>query len=440
MSALLIALLANALVGPARQETKRHLERELPADVARVVASHSLGDQRVVVAAEGEKPMVLLDLAASGSTPASHARYLDLVRLEVESKDGVATVRSLFPDKDQKPADLSFAATMTLRLPPAYAVELENSWGKIVVDGRDADVRARNRFAPVEIGRVKGEVHVGNEFSQVVVHDCERGVEVTAKSCDVTIERALGLAHVRTSSRPVRVAQCGAADVETTMAPVSVTNVERDVRIVAPFCAVTAATIGGALSVTSNKEPLTVSDIGGDLTIEHKAGTIVARRIRGKATISGNLSDTTLEDVGGAVDVRCPYSPVRIVRTGDAKVQNSSRTLEIVDPRGAVDATGNGGLVKLHASLLPADDAAHELTLVAIGGQLELELPPTGSYALDATSSVGQIECTLPGMQTTLQGSARVGTLERGDAKDRKVRLHATCVGGAIRVAAADGK
>jgi len=440
MSALLIALLANALVGPARQETKRHLERELPADVARVVASHSLGDQRVVVAAEGEKPMVLLDLAASGSTPASHARYLDLVRLEVESKDGVATVRSLFPDKDRKPADLSFAATMTLRLPPAYAVELENSWGKIVVDGRDADVRARNRFAPVEIGRVKGEVHVGNEFSQVVVHDCERGVEVTAKSCDVTIERALGLAHVRTSSRPVRVAQCGAADVETTMAPVSVTNVERDVRIVAPFCAVTAATIGGALSVTSNKEPLTVSDIGGDLTIEHKAGTIVARRIRGKATISGNLSDTTLEDVGGAVDVRCPYSPVRIARTGDAKVQNSSRTLEIVDPRGAVDATGNGGLVKLHASLLPADDAAHELTLVAIGGQLELELPPTGSYALDATSSAGQIECTLPGMQTTLQGSARVGTLERGDAKDRKVRLHATCVGGAIRVAAADGK
>jgi hypothetical protein len=39
-----------------------------------------------------------------------------------------------------------------------------------------------------------------------------------------------------------------------------------------------------------------------------------------------------------------------------------------------------------------------------------------------------------------MQGSARVGTLERGDAKDRKVRLHATCVGGAIRIAAADGK
>jgi hypothetical protein len=203
---------------------------------------------------------------------------------------------------------------------------------------------------------------------------------------------------------------------------------------------VTAVTIGGALSVTSNKEPLTVSDVGGDLTIEHKAGTIVARRIRGKATISGNLSDTTLEDVGGAVDVRCPYSPVRIARTGDVKAQNSSRTLEIVDPRGGVDATGSGGLVKLHASLLPADDAAHELTLVANGGALELELPQTGSYALDATSSIGQIECTLPGFQATLQGSARVGTLERGDAKDRKVRLHATCVGGAIRIAAADGK
>jgi len=439
MTALLLALLANALVFPGPPETKRHLEVALPADVARVFAYHSLGDLKVVVS-DGPKALAELDCAASGSTPAAQQRYVDLVRLSLEPANGAATVRSLFPDKDQKPADLSFAATMTLRLPAACAVELENSWGKIVVDGRDADVRARNRFAPVEIGRVKGDVRVANEFSQVVVHDCERGVEVTAKSCDVTIERAPGLALVRTSSRPVRVAQCGAADVETTMAPVSVTNIERDARIVAPFCAVTAVTIGGALSVTSNKEPLTVSDVGGDLTIEHKAGTIVARRIRGKATISGNLSDTTLEDVGGAVDVRCPYSPVRIARTGDAKVQNSSRTLEIVDPRGGVDATGSGGLVKLHASLLPADDAAHELTLVANGGALELELPQTGSYALDATSSIGQIECTLPGFQATLQGSARVGTLERGDAKDRKVRLHATCVGGAIRIAAADGK
>jgi hypothetical protein len=440
MSALLIALLANALVGPARQETKRHLESALPADVKRLVATHSLGDLTVLVARDGETASVQLDLAASGSTPAAQQRLLDLVRLSVEPGSDATTVRSLFPDKDQKPADLSFAAALTLRLPAACAVELENSWGKIVVDGRDADVHARNKFAPVEIGRVKGEVHVANEFNQVVVHDCERGVEVTAKSCDVTIERALGLAHVRTSSRPVHVAQCGAADVETTMAPVSVTQIAKDARIVAPFCAVTAATIGGALTVESGNETLTVSDVGGDLQVQHKAGKIDARRIHGKVTISGNRSDTTLEDVGGAVDVKCPWSIVRIARTGDAKVQNSSRPLEIVDPRGAVDATGNGGLVKLHASLLPADDAAHELTLVSIGGQLELELPSTGSYALDATSSVGQIECALPGMQTTLQGSARVGTLERGDAKDRKVRLHATCVGGAIRVAAAGGK
>jgi hypothetical protein len=438
MTALLLALLANAFVVPP-PETKRHLEVELPAGVARVVADHSLGDLKVVVA-DGAKAFAELDCAASGSTPAAQQRQVDLVRLGLETANGAATVRSLFPDKDQKPAELSFAATMTLHLPLACAVELENLYGKIVVDGRNAEVRARNRFAPVEISHVMGAVRVENEFSQVVVRDCLCEVVVEAKSCEVTIERVFGLARVRTSAQKVRVADVHAADVETTMAPVTVTRVSRDVRIVAPFCAVTAVTIGGALTVESGNETLTLSDVGGDVQVQHKAGKIDARRIRGKVTISGNRSDTTLEDVGGAVDVKCPYSLVRIARTGDAKAQNSSRTLEIVDPRGGVDATASGGLVKLHASQLPADDAAHELTLVANGGALELELPPTGSYALDATSSIGQVECTLPGFQATLQGSARVGTLERGDAKDRKVRLHATCVGGAIRIAAADSR
>lgn len=438
MTALLLALLANAFVPPP-QETKRHLEVELPADVARVLASHSLGDLRVVVA-DGPKAVAELDCAASGSTPAAQQHYVDLVRLGVERSKDAATVRSLFPEKDQKPADLSFAAALTLRLPRALAVDLENLYGKIVVDGRDGEVRAKDKFGPVEISHVAGAVHVENAFSQVVVHDTLCEVVVEAKSCDVTIERVFGLVRVRTSARPVRVTDVYAADVETTMMPVTVHRVARDARIVAPFCAVTASTIGGTLAVESGNGTLTVSDAGGDVRIQHQAGKIDARRIRGAVTISGNRSDTVLEDVGGAVDVKCPYSLVRIARTGDAKVQNSSRTLEIVDPRGGVDATGSGGLVKLHAARLPADDAAHELILVANGGALELELPPTGSYALDATSSIGQVECTLSGFQATLQGSARVGTLERGDPQDRKVRLHATCVGGAIRIAAADGK
>ena len=64
MTALLLALLANAFVVPP-PETKRHLEVELPAGVARVVADHSLGDLKVVVA-DGAKAFAELDCAASG--------------------------------------------------------------------------------------------------------------------------------------------------------------------------------------------------------------------------------------------------------------------------------------------------------------------------------------------------------------------------------------
>jgi DUF4097 and DUF4098 domain-containing protein YvlB len=437
---LLIAalLLASAPRPGPSPETRRHLEQELSADDTRVAAFHEFGDCTVRVAAPGEKPKALLDLVAGGESLAVEAAYLQFVKLAIESRDGVTTVRSLFPDQDKKPPKLSINASLTLVLPESRTLEVENRYGKVSIAGAFGEVLVRNQMGAVQVSGVRGAVRIFDDNSDVVARDCAGDVVVEAKNCEVTLERIGGLARAHTTYRPVRIDHAGSADIETSNLSVELSAIEHDAKVVAPRCNVTARKIGGSLTITGQNAPIEVEEVGGNVSIQQSFRKVEVRRVRGGVTIAGSLADTAVEDAEGSVDVRCLTSLVRIVRPGGKVIaENSGRQLEIVDPRGDVQATANGGLLKLRAAKLPADGQEHEITLVANGGAIELVLPEDGSYALEAKSSVGQIECALTGMDITPQGTARVGSLRRGDGK---VKLHATCVGGAIRVVPAGPK
>ena len=75
------------------------------------------------------------------------------------------------------------------------------------------------------------------------------------------------------------------------------------------------------------------------------------------------------------------------------------------------------------------------IKLESEAGGIELELPHEADVELEATSTAGQVECAIPGMTFEQTGSARVGRLRLGAAPPEKTTtLHATSVGGAIRV------
>ncbi len=443
----LLAALLVAAVGPAdgaalvarSADMQRRVERELPADVLRAVVVHAFGECQVVVVAEGERPRARLDVSASGADEPLLRRFLERIDLSVAreaaadgSEGKVAAIRSLFPPKDEKPAELSFAASLTLWLPEAVALELTCSYGRVHVEGRGADVKVVNQFGAVELQRVRGDVEVDDQYGAISVADVSGGALLKGKSSAVTALRVGGHVEVRTNGAPVRIEGAGSVRVENHLKSVELHDVAGDAAIVAPFCAVTARWIGGSLTIESGNASIVVEEVGQRLSIQHKNGKIDARGVKGDAIVLGNLSDVALADVGGSAEVRSAAAPVKVSGVGGRLIaENSARTLEIVNARGDVEASARGGLLRMKWTRLPADGAEHAVTLEGEAGGIELELPDAASVALDLTSSGGSIDCALPGMNFEQNGAARSGTLALGGGK---VKLHATCVGGAIRV------
>ena len=417
----LLAAIGLALATAA--ETTRTIEHEIVGPLASVRVVHSFGACTVKATAAGEKPHARLELVAKGGTSDAERTYLEQVELSLEparNESGESLlVRSLFPAKESKPAELSFAAELTLWLPARAAVDLDNSFGPVTIDTRDGDVSVKNRLADIELERIHGNARVDAQFGAVTARDVTGTLTITGKNTAVTAERIGGLADVRTSAGAVTITTAGAVHVEDRIKPVTIRAVAGDVRVVSSF------------------GDVKVDGVGGDLAIDCKNGKIDARNVGGDAKVIGNLSEVVLADVTGAAEVHAPFSPVMVRGVGGKLVaENSARALEIERARGDIEATANGGLLTLRANLptgapRPAGSAPITWTLESEQGGVLLELTDATSAALELTTSGGTIECDFPGLVLGGSGSARTGSLR---LREGTVMISATSSGGAIRV------
>jgi hypothetical protein len=420
--------------------SERTLERELPVGVPLARIVHSFGECQVLATGEQEKPSAKLHLVASGADAAVEQRYLELTTLDVVVESGRLRVESHFPEKNQQPAGLSFAATLVVKLPASVALDLQNRYGGTLVERREAGVKVDSQFGPVEVRSVRGAVEVDEQWAAVTVVDAGGDVTVRGKSAAVTVERAAGVVDVRTHGGAVKVDGAASAHVENRLLSVELLHVSGDATVVATSSDVTAKEIGGSLTVDGANGATVVEGVGRELTIQQKFGKVDARRVKGSATVVGHFTDVTVADVGGDAQLSSPFAPVRATAIGGTlHAENSSRPLEIVDARGDVEANAHGGKLDVRWTKWPAprsgrEEVARAVTLTSENGGIEVALPDGAAVRLDATSSVGQLDCPLEGTTFAQSGAARTATLELGDAKSVRTKLHATCVGGAIRV------
>ena len=432
MSALAtLAFLLVAAAGPTAPQSERIVDAPLPsAKLYRL--HHSFGPCIVQPAAAGQPPSARLELVASGGSGTLETRYLELCGLQVERGEGErCELRSTFPPAEQKAQELSFAATLRVLLPPDCSLELDLRFGAATVTGPFRGATIRSKLGSVLVAEVRGDVEVVGEYGAIAVRDLGGGAKLHNKSASITAERVAGHVDARTSGDKIVIDDAGSAHAENRIQPIELRRVRGDARAIAPFSAVTASDIGGDLTIDGQNQPIRVERVARHLIVRNKSGAVEAQMIGGNATLLGSLSALTLSDVTGDVEARSPNAPLKLSRIGGRVVaENSAFAIDLVDLRGDVAAQASGGLLRARFGEL-AGTAPRTIVLEAVGGGIELELPAAASAELELTSSSGQLDAPLPGIQITQSGSARIGTLTLGAGN---AKLRATTVGGPLRV------
>lgn len=284
----------------------------------------------------------------------------------------------------------------------------------------------RIRLVETRPGGDRGVVRIGIED--------EGGTEA---AFDLTVEAPPGIGVSAATDRgAVRIRGAFArVSAETGGGPVAVEGARAEVSIVGRDGPVRAEGLGGALTVRARRAPLTVEGVAGAVSVESSRAPMWISSVAGPVTVRANGGAVEVSGAGGAVEVDARLAPVSLVGVeGAAEVSveyggvfavGVAGALDVRAESGRVEARGIGGGARITAGAKPVllSDAAGEVfvqsageadldvrlaggsatggselgeselgesafggpvTLTTGGGDVWLELPPAGAFALSA--------------------------------------------------------
>jgi Putative adhesin len=151
-----------------------------------------------------------------------------------------------------------------------------------------------------------------------------------------------------------------------------------------------------------------ISGASGLVSIATSSGDVEAHDIANGITIKSSSGDVTLDAVGGKLDVQTSSGEVRLEqgRVVDATVQTSSGDIELAGVGGDLVLQSGSGEIRVHATRdahldIQANSGDVEYTggltsdgqhsVTASSGEVTLHLPAASSFALEATTSSGEL-------------------------------------------------
>lgn len=253
----------------------------------------------------------------------------------------------------------------------------------------------------------------------------------TEAAFDLTVEAPPGIGVSAATDRgAVRIRGAFArVSAETGGGPVAVEGARAEVSIVGRDGPVRAEGLGGALTVRGRRAPLTVEGVAGAVSVESSRAPMWISSVAGPVTVRADGGAVEVSGAGGAVEVDARLAPVSLVGVeGRAEVSveyggvfavGVAGALDVRAESGRVEARGIGGGARITAGAKPVllSDAAGEVfvqsageadldvrlaggsatdgatggsafggpvTLTTGGGDVWLELPPAGAFALSA--------------------------------------------------------
>ncbi|MBC7367048.1 MAG: DUF4097 family beta strand repeat protein [Undibacterium sp.] len=173
---------------------------------------------------------------------------------------------------------------------------------------------------------------------------------------------------------------------------------------------------------------VTVGNLTGRVVAYTRAGTISCRKIDGTIKATVDTGDIVVSRCTGAVDLRVQRGNIRTGTIfGRADVSSDSGDIEVLSALGGVTARTSAGDVAVGFQ----KKFAGESKIEASGGSIFVKVDPMAALTLDATTSWGRVQTTLPfAVEAGGAGKSKfTGKLNGGGPA---VRLHAA--GGQVKL------
>jgi DUF4097 and DUF4098 domain-containing protein YvlB len=285
---------------------------------------------------------------------------------------------------------------LSVRLPRALAVTIENRRGRVTALDIDGAVRIETAHDEIEAENLSAGLKATTRHGDIRVNDVAGTVELVSRGGSILAENVEGDLQAATShGRLVAEGVTGTATLENRHAPAQASRITGDLRVTGQNAEISVESalssvvvknrhgtifvrdVRGDLTVDAMNTPIQARDIGGNVKIENREEEVTLVGVRGTASVTSPLSSVTVEDVEGPLEIESSHEDVRVRSFGSALTVRST-----------------------HAALTVATSRlAGSVTLKTTYGDVELYLPRGASLSFEGQSEDGEIHSGFPDLQ-----------------------------------------
>lgn len=256
------------------------------------------------------------------------------------------------------------AFDLTVEAPPGIGVSAATDRGAVRIRGAFARVSAETGGGPVAVEGARAEVSIVGRDGPVRAEGLGGALTVRARRAPLTVE---GVA--------------GAVSVESSRAPMWISSVAGPVTVRADGGAVEVSGAGGAVEVDARLAPVSLVGVEGAAEVSVEYGGVFAVGVAGALDVRAESGRVEARGIGGGARITAGAKPVLLSdAAGEVFVQSAGEADLDVRLAGR-SATGES---ELGESELGGSAFGGPVTLTTGGGDVWLELPPAGAFALSA--------------------------------------------------------
>lgn len=264
----------------------------------------------------------------------------------------------------------NFRTDMQIDLPATAVVTVTNSYGVIKASNLQNGLIIKSNYGDADVTNITGNTTFNLSYANVSAQNMQGNVTVTGAK-GVKLSNIHGAVDVTAGREAVDLRQIsGIVKVEAVSASINAQDIEdraffktqhnsvkvaraTDVTIEAPHSDVSASNIQGDLKIASTHSNIKASNISGTFTVEAEHSNISAEEIQSDVKINTSHGDVALKNFHENVDIETSYDSVTLTSSGQIEgtitVNNSHGKINVVLPQTAnytLDAESQNGRIK----------------------------------------------------------------------------------------------
>jgi len=306
------------------------------------------------------------------------------------------------------PKDYRFNTEMEVFVPRKAKITVRNSFGELRAVNLDGNIDLATTHDTLEVHDCTGDVTANNRYAATRLINISGNAKIEARG-RVYLETVKGNVEVRNEYAPIDVREVnGTLTLSNTDSNISIEKIQKAVVIDAPGCQVVARDLGATLKLNTSHKRVQITDVASNVTLDTRYANITLKGIKGSVDMASNSDRINIDDVSGYLKVKGEGSGVQANSVvGPIEVVTTRKDVSINNFENACTVSNEYGEVTLSTATLGKGD----LNVTNKNGDIQLFLPDTATFQIEATARNGRVDSDFSGLEP-VAGPGDTGSLK----------------------------